>query len=237
MYCRAKKLRHQIPTLPAHEDNALDGVVLNPAYRIDTDDRARTGSVIVTNPADQIQYLIPMVEQAPGEYMEAVARNQDYTYAPPMQPPAEYATIDEGGDVGDVGDVPNEEALIGGRDGKRQAAPGRNVDPNGYVVDASSAPVEPSDGEGARNVDPDGYVVDGSDGLDGSTTRNIVYSSYAEGSTGGATNAAEYGTPTEYGEGVYAGAVDGNLSIANTAIYGDDMHADDPSADSSHSVA
>jgi hypothetical protein len=255
MYCLANKRRHQIPTLPAHvhaanAEHAADSVVLNAAYRINTDGRAQTGNVVVTTAADQIHpgYLIPMVEQAPGEYMEAVARNQDYTYAPPMQPPADYEVIDEGGDTrsgadsGADGGGGGGELEGGGGGGQRKTGGGRNVDPNGCVLDASRAPEEPgSDGEGARNEDENGYVVDGSGGPDGTTTtRPIVYSSYAEGSTDGATNTAEYGTPVEHGEGVYAGAVDDITPVANTqAVYGEGVYGDDPyaAADPSHSVA
>jgi hypothetical protein len=69
-------------------------VVPNPTYHINTTDRAKTGNVVATTTADQIQYLIPMVDQAPGEYLVPVTRNKDYTYAPPLQPPAEYELND-----------------------------------------------------------------------------------------------------------------------------------------------
>jgi hypothetical protein len=206
-----RKSRHPIPHSVM--------VVPNPAFQINTDERARTGSIIVTTTADQIQYLIPMVEQAPGEYMEAVARNPNYTYAPPIQSPVDYATIDESPSGGGEGGAGRADA------GEKNGGGGRNVDPNGYVVDESSAPVEPGGGDGGRSVDPNGYVVDGSGGPDddgnsycnggsGNTAgdgaaRNVVYSSYSEGSTGSASNAAEYGTPAEYGGAVVE------------AVYGD----------------
>jgi hypothetical protein len=204
-----------------------------------------------------------MVEQAPGEYLEAVTRNEDYTYAPPMQPPADYGEIDESDNAATIGDAGERG---GTRGGKRNAAPGRNLDPNGYVVDGSSAPDEPDGGGGGkatgksgRNVDPEGYVVDGSDGPDGdaggagddgnSAARSIEYSFYVEGSTGGATNAGEYGIPAEYGEGVYAGAPVAPVNTDGEAVYGDDpygaavygeaVHGDDPygaASDPPHSV-
>jgi hypothetical protein len=86
LLCHRRKSRHPIPRPVAD--------IPNPAFDVNMDDRARPGSVVVTSTADQIQYLVPM-EQAPGEYLVPVARNQDYTYAPPMQLPASQATIDE----------------------------------------------------------------------------------------------------------------------------------------------
>jgi hypothetical protein len=191
-----QKSRHPIPHPVA--------AVPNPAFHINMDDRARTGNVVVTTTTDQIQYLIPMTEQAPGEYLEAVTRNEDYTYAPPMQPPADYAVIDESLDNanGNPGNV-------GGRAGsKRKSGGGNDLDLNGYVLDESNVP---------GNLDGAGKAADGGRRI-GNTVHgtrdaagNTVYSSYVEGSTGGASNAAEYGTPAEYG-----GTVE--------AVYGDDPY-------------
>ena len=84
-------------------------------------------------------------------------------------------------------------------------------------------------------MDPNGYVVDGSDGPDGdaggggnSAARSVEYSFYVEGSTGGATNAGEYGTPAEYKEGVYAGAFGVCVPIAPVNTDGEAVYGDDP---------
>jgi hypothetical protein len=234
-YCRVKKRRlagagvidHYAQ--PRYNDVHM---VPNPTYHIDTDDRARTGNVVVTTAADQIQYLIPMVEQAPGEYMEAVARNQDYTYAPPMQSPANYEVIDESG--GNPTAIRRVGASAGGGGGgggggKRKTGGGRDVDPNGYVVDASSAPGDPGGGGGGRNVDPSGYVVDGSrgpggSGRSGTMVRPVVYASYFEGSPSGTTNpSSEYGIPTEYDNVVPEGSRNA-ISGGAIAVYGTDMN-------------
>jgi hypothetical protein len=174
---RSRKSRQPIP-------HPVIAAVPNSAFLINMDDRALTGNVVVTNPADQIQYLIPMVEQAPGEYLVPMTRNEDYTYAPPMQPPADYAVTDENGSS------TNEAPSGGGRGGggKKKCGGGKDLDLDGYVLDEASAPAE-SGGAGG----------------------NIVYSSYVEGSTGGASNAAEYGPLTESGGG-------------NEAVYGDDPY-------------
>jgi hypothetical protein len=136
-------------------------------------------------------------------------------------------------------DIPTPQDVPGG---KRKPVGGRNVDPNGYVVDGSNAPAEPGAGAGksGRNVDPDGYVLDGSGGPSG--PRPIVYASYVEGSTGGATDTGVYGMPIEYegvggGGGVYGRRIDPTRiigSVANAmyssssvgggiAVYGDEV--------------
>jgi hypothetical protein len=251
MVRRRREYRGAIPVGFVVQNEAFGMPNQQAAYHVNTDDRARTGSVVVTTAANQVGFIVPMVEQAPGEYMEAVARNQDYTYAPSMQPPADYAEINESDNAATIGGA-------GGGGGKWKATPGRNVDPNGYVVDASSAPDEPDGGgkgtgKSGLNVDPNGYVVDGSGGLDvsagcaggagddgNSAARSVEYSFYVEGSTGGgATTAGEYGTPAEYGEGVYAGAVEDTAPIAPVNTDGEAVYGDDPygAADPSHSIA
>jgi hypothetical protein len=230
-YSRAKKRRHAGGLDHYAHARYNEHVVPNPTYHVNTDDRARTGNVVVTNATDQIQYLIPMVEQAPGEYLVPVTRNQDYTYAPPFQPADNDAAINRTAG----------RTRSGGGGSNMKTGGGRNVDPNGYVVDESSAPDEPGAGAGAgagagksgRNVDPDGYVVDGSDGPEGSGamgrvggvvgSKPIVYASYFEGSPGGITNTGVYGIPTgEYDEVVTDGH---NIIIdVSTAVYGLDAN-------------
>jgi hypothetical protein len=125
-------------------------VIANHAFTVNVDNRAQTGNVVVTTAADQIQYLIPMVEQAPGEYMEAVTRNKDYAYAPPLQPPADYGVIDESGDA--ANSTPGAGGWGAAGVGKRKGGGGRDLDPNGYVVDASTIPSVHRGGGGTWNV-------------------------------------------------------------------------------------
>jgi hypothetical protein len=54
-----------------------------------------------------------------------------------MQPPADYGEIDESDNTATIAGAGGGG---GARGGKRNPAPGRNLDPNGYVVDGSSAP-------------------------------------------------------------------------------------------------
>jgi hypothetical protein len=162
---RSRRSRHPIP-------HPVVAAVPNPGFLINMEDRARTGSVVVSTAESQIKYLIPMEGQAPGEYLVPVARNQDYTYAPPLQPPADYAVIDGsgktidgtagklvatgGGGIGGGG---------GGGGGTRKSGGGKDLDLNGYVVDESSAPVEPgldvggAVGKVQKNVEEDACAV------------------------------------------------------------------------------
>jgi hypothetical protein len=201
---RSRQSRHPIP----HPVVAVS----NPAFLINMDDRARTGSVVVTNPADQIQYLIPMVEQAPGEYLVPVTRNEDYTYAPPLQPPADYGALDEAGSS--TNEVPSGGGTGGGGGGagKRKDGAGRDLDVNGYVVDGSAGPGNNSSSGGGHAAD-------------GVGARAIAHSSYIERSTGGgASRTAENGTSTVCGRGLDGGGVDGDDRVISNTLYGRTLH-------------
>jgi hypothetical protein len=221
--------------------NNTDGRERAGSVVVHVEERARTGNAVVTT-ADQVQYLIPMVEQAPDEYLVPVTRNEDYTYAPPMQPPAEYAAIDESGNT--INETAKKERNLmaannigktGGGGRKEKSGGGKDLDLNGYVVDESSAPVKAESGTDRAGAGTDetgavAAVTSGGDGvgagagdltLDGGNrnNENVVYgASDAAGNTvytsaegSGATDAAVYGTPAEYG------AIEG--------VYGDDPYA------------
>jgi hypothetical protein len=73
----------------------------------------------------------------------------------------------------------------------------------------------------------DGYVPDGGgpEGSGSNGSRPIVYASYVEGSTGGATNVPEYGTPT-----ADDGTEVSTIRVVNNAVYGTEATVGDASA-------
>jgi hypothetical protein len=245
-YFTAKHYRND-GGVPADERyNAAPTITTNPTFTINTDERERTGTVIATATTTQIQYLIPMVEQAPGEYMEAVTRNDDYTYAPPLQPPpdprlqgneveqqdaAGYVEVYEsstGGASGRGGD-----GAVGG-DGVQQ--PRFDLDPDGCVAGGEMVR---AGGEMVRaGVDDVAYAdadVDYHDNADQFGTAAAAATGggqhgrgmgYGEGGGGGGGGgAASYGSNTSATYGGAGGSTNGQyadaIAYAAQGVYGD----------------
>ena len=194
-----------------------------------TAERAQTGSVIATT-ANSTQFLIPM-EQAAGEYLEPVARNEDYTYAPPFQPPVDPTLGggprrpgDNALDYAEVDD-PIEPAASGEAAGGGDGGGGRlALDEDNYVAggelpsDSVSPYTRPlpqyavgsprkggaAAGDPPPTTGPSEYVADGYDASAAGVYGGVYGSSSSAPGIRG--SASDYATPTEY---------------ATPAVYGD----------------
>jgi hypothetical protein len=105
-----------------------------------------------------------------AEYLEAVNRNPEYNYSPPLNPPrlgeeANYAEPDE--------EAPAVDTTTATIAGSRQSRVREDLDPDGYITDGSAPPAK----------DADGYVLD-------ETNPPVVYAEYI--SSTPATNDATY---------------------------------------------
>jgi hypothetical protein len=209
--------------------------VANPTFHINTAERTQTGSVIATT-ANSTQFLIP-IEQEAGEYLEPVARNEDYTYAPPFEPPVDPTLVGgshrTGDDALDYAEVDDSRAPGANRAGAAGGGGGRlALDEDNYVAggELPSHSVSPYTRPlpqyavvgGKRRAAAAGhpptassseYVADGYDasaaGVYGGVCGNT---SGAPGNYGSAANyatSAVYATPTEYGDAAYAPANEG----------------------------
>lgn len=211
---------------PPEYQHGQAGAVHNPAYVVDVDAATpRRNSVVVTD-SNQQQFLVPMAAYATGgggggdgddgdddsaasasaggssptsaEYLSPVARNDNYTYAPPMPAPTPRQGIP----------VNSSNSSVGANGANPFAVPAKDAD--GYVVD-----------EYVRK-DVDGYVVDDfvpDGGVDGNP---IVYATVtynagtAEHGAGNSGAVEVYSVPTLEGDTieVYASAAGGIESNA-----------------------
>ena len=227
-----------VPAAAERYNGAAAGVrtVANPTFHIDTTDRARTGNVIATT-ANSTQYLIP-IEQAAGEYLEPVARNEDYTYAPPFEPPVDptlvggpHRTGDDALDYAEVDDPRTPGANGAGAGaaggGGRLALDEDNYVAGGELPSHSASPytrpllqyaVVGGKGRAAAAGHPptassSEYVADGYDasaaGVYGGVYGSTSGTPGIYGSAADYATPTVYATPTEYGDAAYAPANEG----------------------------
>jgi hypothetical protein len=240
-YFTAKQHRNDGGVPAAERYNAAPLITTNPTFTINTDELARTGIVIATATTTQIQYLIPMVEQAPGEYMEAVTRNEDYTYAPPFQPPPDPRLEGNGleqldaADYAEVYEPTSGGASGGGGGAVRDDAVQRtrfDLDPDGYMAGGAIPPTtnkstKPKKKNTHKNVngvdlDADGYMAGGEMVRAGADD-----AAYADADVGYHANADQFGAAAAAtgGGGQQGGGAGGGSAAmygCNTsAVYGD----------------